>query len=74
MMLAGMVQMSQSLHIVEVSNPTWCKIRASVEVQHEALNHNKLLFEKQALGVMDKAPHDGPVGPPSHSARGTQNL
>lgn len=35
---------------------------ASEEVWHEALNHNKLLFEKQSLGVMDKASHDGPGG------------
>lgn len=70
-MLAGVVQVSQSLHIVEASNQTWCKRTTSVEVQHEALNHNKLLFEKQALGVMDKASHDGPAEPPPYSARGT---
>lgn len=54
-------------HLV-VFNAMWCKKAPSMEGQHEVLNQSKLLPEKQAVGMMDKATHDGLAGSPLCSA------
>lgn len=46
----------------------------AVEVQHEALNQNKLLSEKWALEMMDKATYDSLAGSHPCSAKGTLSL